>query len=80
MGIDFFSAGTGRVASNTARWVRAGGKGKSLVKAAKTSKNAKQIKGVKDNIGMVKDLKDIGSMFNSARKTKNAMQALGGWC
>ena len=80
LGIDLFSAGTGRVASNTARWIRAGGKGKSLVKAAKTAKNAKQIKDAKDGFGKLKDLKDIGSMVYKARNTRKAMQALGGWC
>merc|ERR1719474_2045317 len=38
LALDLFTAGAGRIATNTARAVRAGKKGKSLVKAARTAK------------------------------------------
>lgn len=60
--LDVGSFGLGRVASNTARAVRLGKKGKSLVKAARAAKRAKKIGKTFDNINNAR------SVINNARK------------
>eukprot|EP01083_Nonionella_stella_P029123 80254_1 len=62
LALDVFTAGTGRVASNTARAVRVGKKGKSLVKAARTAKRVKKANKIFDRANSAR------AAINTARR------------